>query len=225
MLNIMPLHNTSIPINVWIVEDGKLLRRSLERVVNSQLDLNCTLSLESCEELFAALEAGDRPDLVLMDLSLPGASGVEATQRLRQLFPECPVIVLTVHDDDEHVFEAIRAGATGYLLKPSSPVEVVTAIQEARRGGAPINAYVGRRILNLFSRLPAPMPKTDEYGLSVRESEILGLVVDGLDKPAIAARLNLSYHTVGNHVRSVYRKLHVHSSSQAVAKAVRENLV
>ncbi|MDX1383734.1 MAG: response regulator transcription factor [Thermoanaerobaculia bacterium] len=214
------------PARVWIVEDGRLLRESLRRLIDGEADLVCSLAAESCEALFDALDAGDTPDLVLMDLSLPGASGIEGTARLQQLLPECPVVVLTVHDDDRHVYDAIRAGATGYLLKPSSPEEVVAAVREAQRGAAPINSRIGRRILSFFSRLPDDLVEhDDDYGLSPREREVLQLVVDGLGKPAIARRLGLSYHTVGNHVRSIYRKLQVRSRAQAVAKAIREDIV
>lgn len=210
---------------VWIVEDNQLFRDSLRETVDREPDLVCALALESCEELFDALEAGDRPDLVLMDLSLPGAGGEEGIARLSAQVPDCDVLVLTVHDDDEHVFDAIRAGASGYLLKPSSPEEVIGAIRETRRGAAPLDAYIARRILRFFTRLPAA-GRTDkeEYGLTPRETEILHLVVDGLDRPAIARRLGLSYHTVSNHLRNVYRKLHVTNRSQVVAKAIREGL-
>jgi DNA-binding NarL/FixJ family response regulator len=209
-----------------VVEDGRLLRDTLRRLVDREPDLSCGLAVATCEEMFDALDSGDRPGLVLVDLSLPGASGVEATARLRAQVPACPVIVLTVHEDDEHVFDAISAGAIGYLIKPSSPEQVIGAVREALAGGAPINPHVGRRILGFFSRLPARSTGgVDQYGLTSRESEVLRLAVEGLDKPAIARRLGLSYHTVSNHLRKVYGKVHVTRRSQAVAKAVREDLV
>jgi DNA-binding NarL/FixJ family response regulator len=211
---------------VWIVEDGRLLRESLQQLVDQQPDLQCALAVSSCEQMFDALAAGDRPDIVLMDLSLPGASGVEGTARLHQQVPACPVVILTVHDDDTHVFDALRAGASGYLLKPSAPSDVLAAIRGAWEGGASINPYIGRRILDHFSRIDSEQTDGQQnYGLSPRQKEVLQLVVDGLDKPAIARRLRLSYHTVGNHVRNIYQKLNVSSRTQAVAKAIREDLV
>lgn len=211
---------------MWVVEDGRLLRNSLRELIDSQDELQCTLAVGSCEHMFDALDAGDRPDIALMDLNLPGASGIEGAARLHRQVPECPVVVLTVHDSDEHVFKALRAGASGYLLKPSNPEEVIAALREARDGGAPINPYIGRRILDYFSRLPDnEQHDSEDYGLSPRQQEVLALVVDGLDKPAIARRMRISYHTVGNHVREIYRKLHVSSRTQAVAKAIREDLV
>lgn len=211
---------------VWVVEDGRLLRNTLRELIDGQYDLECALAVGSCEQMFDALDAGDRPDIALMDLNLPGASGIEGTARLHRQVPHCPVVVLTVHDGDEHVFKALRAGASGYLLKPSDPGEVIAALREARDGAAPINPYIGRRILDYFSHLPdRPSASEDDYGLSPRQREVLGMVVDGLDKPAIARRMHLSYHTVGNHVREIYRKLHVSSRAQAVAKAIREDLV
>lgn len=214
------------PRQVWIVEDGRLLRDTLRAIVEQQDDLQCTLAVGSCERMFDALDAGDRPDIVLMDLNLPGASGIEGTRRLHQQVPACPVVILTVHDDDVHVFEALRAGAAGYLLKPSSPDELLTAVREAWEGAAQINPQIGRRILDYFSHLEdEPRAAGPDYGLSPRQKEVLQLVVDGLDKPAIARRLRLSYHTVGNHVRNIYQKLSVSSRSQAVAKAIREDLV
>lgn len=214
------------PKRVWIVEDGSLLRDSLRQLVDQQADLQCELAVGSCELMIDALDAGDRPDIVLMDLNLPGASGIEGTARLHQQVPVCPVVILTVHDDDAHVFDALRAGASGYLLKPSTPVEVLAAIREAWDGAAPINPYIGRRILDYFSHNQVDSSRSEEdYGLSPRQKEVLQLVVDGFDKPAIARRLHLSYHTVGNHVRNIYQKLHVSNRAQAVAKAIREDLV
>lgn len=211
---------------VWVIEDGRLLRHSLKALIEQQPDLSCPLAVSSCEQMFDALDAGDRPDVVLMDLNLPGASGIDGTARLHQQIPACPVVVLTVHDGEDYVFRALRAGASGYLLKPSSPEEVISAIREAWDGAAPINPYIGRRILDYFSHLPDDHASSDDgYHLSPRQREVLALVVDGLDKPAIARRLRISYHTVGNHVREIYRKLQVSSRSQAVAKAIKEDLV
>lgn len=212
-------------LTVWVVEDNRMLRQNLAELVAEQPGMSCPLALESCEELLAALECGDFPDVVLMDLGLPGRSGTEGIERLQSLAPGTQVIVLTIHEEDEKVFEAICAGASGYLLKPSPPAKILEAIREVRRGAAPINAFIARKMLAMFGRLQPARPIGESYGLTGREREILQLLVDGLTMRRIADRLGLSYHTVGNHLRHIYSKLHVRSRSGAVAKALREELL
>lgn len=216
---------TTEPLTVWIVEDNRMLRSNLAELVAEQPGMSCPVAVESCEEFLAALEAGGVPDVVLMDLGLPGRGGTDGIRRIQSLSPSTQVIVLTIHEEDDKVFEAICAGASGYLLKPSPPERILDAIREVRRGGAPINAFIARKMLAMFGRLPAARPAHDEYGLTARELEILQLLVDGLTMRGIADRLRLSYHTVGNHLRNIYHKLHVRSRSSAIAKALREELI
>lgn len=216
---------TSESLTVWIVEDNRMLRRNLAELIGEQPGMRCPVAVESCEEFLAALEVGKAPDVVLMDLGLPGRGGTEGIQRIQSLSPSTQVIVLTIHEEDEKVFEAICAGASGYLLKPSPPARILEAILEVRRGGAPINAFIARKILSMFGRLPTSRSAPGDYGLTPREREILQLLVDGLTMKEIARRLNLSYHTIGNHLRNIYHKLHVRSRSGAVAKALREDLI
>jgi len=216
---------TAEALTVWIVEDNRMLRRNLAELIEEQPGMSCPVAVESCEEFLAALEAGGAPDVVLMDLGLPGRGGTEGIQRIQSLSPSTQVIVLTIHEEDEKVFEAICAGASGYLLKPSPPARILEAIVEVRRGAAPINAFIARKMLSMFGRLPANRSAAGDYGLTPREREILQLLVDGLTMKEIARRLNLSYHTIGNHLRNIYHKLHVRSRSGAVAKALREDLV
>lgn len=216
---------TAEVLTVWIVEDNRMLRRNLAELIEEQPGMSCPVAVESCEEFLAALEAGGAPDVVLMDLGLPGRGGTEGIQRIQSLSPSTQVIVLTIHEEDEKVFEAICAGASGYLLKPSPPARILEAIVEVRRGAAPINAFIARKMLSMFGRLPANRSAAGDYGLTPREREILQLLVDGLTMKEIARRLNLSYHTIGNHLRNIYHKLHVRSRSGAVAKALREDLV
>lgn len=212
-------------LEVWIVEDNDMLRDSLSQVLNEQPDMRCSLALDCCEDFVAALEAGGAPDLVLMDIGLPGASGIEGICRASSLSPSTRVIVLTIHAEDQKVFEAICAGASGYLLKPSSPRQVIDAVRDVERGAAPINPYIARKMLSLFARLSPPRPAEADYGLTAREKTILQLLVEGLTMEQCAARLDLSYHTIDNHLRNIYRKLHVHSRSKAVSKAIREELI
>ena len=213
------------PVSVWIVEDNRMLRRNLAELVDDEEDLACTLAVESCEDFLAALEEDEVPDVVLMDLGLPGRSGIEGIARVHSVSPATRVVVLTIHEEDEKVFEAICAGASGYLLKPSSPESVLEAIRQVRHGAAPINGFIARKMLGMFARLSPPQPAPESYGLTAREREILQHLVEGLTMRQIADTLHISYHTVGNHLRNVYHKLHVRSRSSAVAKALREKLV
>jgi DNA-binding NarL/FixJ family response regulator len=212
-------------LDVWIVEDNDMLRDNLAQILNEQPDMHCALALDCCEDFVAALEAGGAPDLVLMDVGLPGASGIEGVTRASSLSPATKVIILTIHAEDQKVFEAICAGASGYLLKPSSPQQIVDAVRDVERGAAPINPYIARKMLSLFSRLSPPRPAEADYGLTAREKTILQLLVEGLTMEQCATRLDLSYHTIDNHLRNIYRKLHVHSRSKAVSKAIREELI
>ncbi|MCB1554127.1 MAG: response regulator transcription factor [Xanthomonadales bacterium] len=212
-------------ITVWIVEDNRALRETFADLIDSEADMHCAEALPDCERLFDALDAGGVPDVVLMDLGLPGASGVEGIRRIHGMSPSTRVLVLTIHEDDERVFEAITAGASGYLLKPLPPDAVLEAIRGLVKGAAPINPFVARKLLDVFAQHPPVRPRSDEYGLTAREREILQLLVDGLALRAIGDRLGLSYHTISNHLRNVYAKLHVRSRSAAVSRALREDLL
>lgn len=207
-----------------MVEDRGIVRRTLAELIDAQDDMRCGLAVASCEDFLAALEAGAAPDVVLMDIGLPGRSGIEGVRRASASSPVTRVVILTIHEEDEKVFDAICAGAAGYLLKPSPPQKVVEAIREVARGAAPINPYIAQKVLTMFSRLTPP-PAVADYRLSARETEILQLLVKGLTMTQVAERLELSYHTIDNHVRNIYGKLHVRTRSRAVAKAVREGLV
>lgn len=212
-------------ISVWLVEDQDLYRRTLAELIDSAPDLGCGLAAGSCEQLLESLEARDPPQIVLMDLGLPGMDGVEGIAHIRRLSPTTRVIVLTVHEEDEKVFAAICAGASGYLLKTTTADAVLDAIRDVERGAAPINAYIARKVLDRFAEIAAPRPRTEDYGLTAREREVLHLMVDGLIMKQIAARLTVSYHTIDTHIRNIYDKLHVSSRSGAVAKALREGLL
>jgi DNA-binding NarL/FixJ family response regulator len=209
---------------VWIVEDNRTFRQSLAALVDQDPALRCPLSVESCEEAIAALEALAPPDIVLMDIGLPGMDGIEGTREIRARAPSARVIMLTVQEEDEKIFRAVCAGASGYLLKPLPSEKILEAIHLVREGAAPINAYIARRVLEMFSRYAISPPDGGSYGLTTREKEILSLLVDGATMRVVAAHLCLSYHTIDTHLRNIYDKLHAHSRSAAVAKAVREVL-
>lgn len=208
--------------HVWLVEDNRMFRRAIAAVIEAENDLRCSLVAASCEEAISALDDGGLPDVVLLDIGLPGMDGIEGAREIRSRCPTARLIMLTVHEEDEKVFRAICAGASGYLLKPSGGDEIVGAIRDVISGGAPVNAYIARKVLERFADLAAPGA---DYGLTEREGEILRLLVDGLLLKQIAGRLEISYHTVDAHVRNVYDKLHVRSRSDAVVKAVKERLV
>ena len=213
-------------LSVWIVEDNRALRDTLTELLNQQLDMHCAHALPDCERLLDALDAGEAPDVVLMDLGLPRLSGIEGIRRLHGLSPTTRVLVLTIHDDDDRVFEAISAGASGYLLKPLPPTTLIEAIRGVMHGAAPINPYIARKLLTVFANQPpARGHAAESYGLTARETEILQLLVDGLTLRSIGEQLNLSYHTISNHLRNIYAKLHVRSRSAAVSRALREDLL
>jgi DNA-binding NarL/FixJ family response regulator len=208
---------------VWLIEDHADSRRVLARVLNRASTMQCPCTFASCEDALAALQARPCPDVILLDIGLPGMSGIEGIRHIKALSPTTHVIMLTVFDDQEKVFNAICAGASGYLLKTADEDAIAVAIQEVLQGGAPINPQVARLVLNMFASRSTP--PAQDYGLSDREREVLELMVQGLVKKEVADRLRLSYHTVDNHFRSIYTKLQVHTRGGAVAKAVSQHLV
>ncbi len=216
----------STEIIVWIVEDDDLYRATLADLINETEGMRCPHTFTTCEAAITMLhkgEAQDLPDIILMDIGLPdGMSGVKGAGLIKAIIPTSQIIMVTVRDADEVVFEALRAGASGYLLKNAPLDRVLAAIEETHGGGVPMTASIARKVLHLFREQSAPGV---DYGLSKREVEILQLLVDGLKQRQIAEKLFLSRHTVDSHIRNIYAKLHVHSRARAVAKAVREGLI
>lgn len=207
---------------IWITEDHAAFRRTLSRVLNAESDLRCTDQFDSCETLLKAIAGTAKPDLLLLDVGLPGISGLDAIKHVKQASPGTLIVILTVFEDDDKVFKAICAGACGYLLKTSTAAEITLAVHDALAGGSPMNPRIARRVLEMFSRLA---PKQGDYGLSEREKEILQLMVSGLIKKEIADRAQLSVHTVDTYLRRIYEKLEVNTRTGAVAKALKEGLV
>lgn len=210
------------PFKVWVVEDNETLRKTVARVLSRQKDMDCTHQFERCEDAIEALVAGERPTVMLFDIGLPGMSGIEGIRRIKQALPDIEILVFSVFDDNEKVFSAICAGASGYMLKTSSMGEIPDAIREVMAGGAPINAQIARRVLDMFSDMA---PESRDYGLTEREKEVLEQMVQGLTKKEIADQLDLSFHTVDKHIRGIYSKLHVNTMTGAVAKALKEGLL
>ena len=216
-----PVKN-SPPISVWLIEDNENFRVTLSRVVNGMGGTECSHQFANAEDALDALQAGDVPDVVLLDVGLPGKNGIEAIKEIKSISPTTRIIMLTVFDDHEKVFKAVCAGASGYLLKPSNTAQIVRSIKEAISGGAPMTPQVAKSVLDMLSgRAVAKSIQT----LTNREQAVLRLMAQGHGMKGIADELNVSYHTVDSHLRNIYAKLHVHSSTAAVAKAVKEGLL
>lgn len=214
----------SATFQVWIVEDNAAYRNSLVTVISRMVEKECIRVFTDCETALTALTAGVAPELLVLDLGLPGLSGLDAMPRFKSLSPGMRILVLTSFDDQERIARAICAGASGYLLKTTELSKVTGAIREVLAGGAPMTPQVASVVLNMFAHLSKTRDPRPEYGLSPRECETLEGMVSGLTSKAIAARMNVSYHTVDTYVRNIYAKLDVQSRSGAVAKAVRERL-
>lgn len=221
----MSMHATRPPIRppVWVVEDSAMYRQALTELIERGDQFSCPRVFGDAESALQALgEGNDLPRLILMDLALPGMSGIDCIRAIRLQNPSIPVVMLTVHQSNERIFEAVCAGASGYLLKSSPRDEIMNGIANVLEGGAAMDAQIARRVLEMFARMAAPQA---DYGLSARELQILQRLVDGLTKSEIARELSLSPHTIDGHVRNIYTKLHVNNRSGAVARALRENLL
>lgn len=213
---------TSPIFRLWLIEDNALFRQTVIRIVKQLPGISAVEGFGSGEEALHRLAAGDAPDTVLIDVGLPGIDGIEGIRRIKALAPAAQLLVLTVFEDDEKIFRAVCAGASGYLLKSASMQEIADAVAEVRSGGSPMTPKVARRVLEMFSKLA---PARQDYGLAPREREVLELFVQGCTNKEVAARLALSIHTVDTYNRSLYEKLHVNSRAGAVAKALKERLV
>lgn len=210
------------PATVWLIEDHKTYGERLMRALNRLEGIRCEQRFTACEDAYAALHEMPPPAVLLLDVGLPGVSGIEGIARLRQLAPRMAVIILTVFEDDDKIFKAICAGASGYLLKTSGTEDIAEAIRSAVAGGSPINPRIARRVLEMFSKANPPQK---DYGLTPREMDILKLLVDGRTIKDAAAQLGIGYYTADEYIRSVYEKLQVRSRGSAIAKAVKEGLV
>jgi DNA-binding NarL/FixJ family response regulator len=209
-------------IRVWLIEDNTAYRQTVSRIISAAEGIDCTVAFSNCETALASPAGAGVPDVILLDVGLPGMSGLDGIPQFRTTFPSAQIIVLTAFHDDDKIMRAICAGAAGYLLKMSSVDELVAAIRQVRAGGSPMDSRVARRVLELFAKLS---PVRQDYGLTERERGVLELMVRGYIKKEIASELDLSVHTVDSHIRNVYDKLQVHTRSGAVAKAVTEKLI
>jgi len=202
-------------VTVAIVEDNAGLRNSLTLLLEESPGFRCVGSFTTAEEALSKLPK-QPAEVVLMDINLPGMSGIECTRQLRELLPDMRVIMITVYRDNEKIFNALRAGARGYILKRATPETILQAIEDAHQGGAPMSSEVARKVVEAFRQPDAPQDQA--RGLSLREREVLELLAQGLPDKEIAAKLNISMPTVRYHLKHIYDKLHVRSRTEAALK-------
>ena len=210
------------PIRVAVIEDERELRDGLRALLELTPELSCVGSFRSMEEALRLITRTG-VDVVLTDIGLPQMDGIEGTRRLRENFADLPIIVFTIHGEDEKIFRALCAGANGYLLKDTPPARIVEAMKETAAGGAPMSPDVARRVVELFRKFRPP--ESADYKLTHQETEILKLLADGHHYKTAARELGISTNTVSFHLKNIYEKLQVHSKTEAVAKALRERLV
>ena len=210
------------PVRVGLIEDQREFREGLAFLIDGTDGYRCRQRFGSMEEAIRALE-GERPDVVLVDIGLPGMSGIDGIQLIKARYPDLPVLMLTVYNDDERIFAAMCAGACGYLLKKTPKARILECINEVLDGGAPMSPEVARRVIELFRRF---RPARDaNHGLTRQEMRLLALLGEGHHYKTAAAELGITINTVSSHMRHIYEKLQVHSKSEAVAKALRQGLI
>lgn len=208
-------------IKIALCEDNDVFRESLKHFINDSPGFIVTNTFSSAENIIELFEK-NIPDVVLMDIDMPGIDGIKATSLVKAHFPSVNILILTVYDDDQKIFDAILSGATGYILKKTPPEKILDAIQEIYEGGASMSASIVKRVLSFFCQ---PSSSTGEYALSPRELTILKCLVNGDSYKMIADHCDISIGTVRSHITNIYKKLHINSKSEAVAKALKERLV
>lgn len=222
MLNIMPSTTSDSVIKVAIIEDRREIRESLAMLIGGTAGFDCIAAYRSMEDALPRI-GSNLPDVVLTDIGLPGMSGIEGIKILKEKYPNLLLIILSIYDDDERIFDALCAGACGYLLKKTPPVRLLDSLREAVEGGSPISPEVARRVITLFRDVRPP--ERAEYDLTPHEKRLLKMLVEGHNYKTAALELNVSINTISFHMRHIYEKLQVHSKSEAVAKALRDRLV
>lgn len=207
--------------SIIIYEDNTRLRQSLELLLGEASGFVIKGSFSHCDNVVADMEKG-APDLVIMDIDMPGIGGIEGVKKIKEHFPAIKVVMHTVFDDDNRIFDCICAGADGYLLKNTSPVKFVQAIHELLEGGAPMSPFVAQKVFQHFRQKPA---QTDDFKLTGREKEVLEHLVKGNSYKMIADKCVIGIDTVKRHLQNIYHKLHVSCGTEAVAKAIRHKIV
>lgn len=214
--------NDALPIRVAIVEDDRTVREGLAHLIGSTAGYQCAAAFRSVEDALDD-KRGSPPHVLLLDISLPGIPGSQGVRALRERYPETQVLMLTVYADEDKIFESICNGACGYLLKRTPPARLLEAIREVQEGGAPMSPEIARKVIHLFQK--ARPPEKAEHNLTSHELRLLKLLAEGYSYQGIANQLHISINTVRNYIRSIYDKLHVHTRSEAVGKALRRGII
>jgi len=209
-------------INVIIVEDNKIINQSLTSLINRAEGFTCIGSYLNCESMLMEIPSIE-PDILLMDIKLPGMNGIEGVRRVKAIKPELNILMLTIHEENESIFDALCAGACGYLVKKTHPDRLLEAIEEAYEGGAPMSSHIARKVTTFFQK--SNKLAADNTLLTDREQEILKELTSGKTYYAIAMTLNISKDTVRFHMKRIYKKLHVHSQAEAVSTAIKKGYV
>jgi DNA-binding NarL/FixJ family response regulator len=216
--------NDNKEIRIAIFEDNPIMMDAYRSILNGSPGYTCTGSFNSCNNWKHDVEKSN-PDVVLMDIEMAGINGIKAARLIKEAFPQVKILMQTVFEDDAKIFEALCAGANGYILKSTSAVKMLEAITDVQNGGVAFNPAVAAKVVALFQKFIAPSVTLNNYQLTNREKEILQLLTEGMPMPRIAEKIFLGYETVRGYVKSIYQKLHVASATEAVAKALKEKLV
>jgi DNA-binding NarL/FixJ family response regulator len=211
-------------IRVSIFEDNPIMMDAYRSILNGSPGYTCTGCFTSCNNWKHDIEKST-PDVVLMDIEMTGINGIKAAGFIKKEFPGVRILIQTVFEDDAKIFEALCAGANGYILKNTSPVKMLEAITDVQNGGVAFNPAVAAKVATLFQKFIVPSASIHDYQLTEREKQILQLLTEGLPMPRIAEKIFLGYETVRGYVKNIYQKLHVASATEAVAKAIKEKLV
>ena len=209
-------------IKVMLYEDNPQLREGLTMLIDGSDGFTVLASYKNCDNVTDEVDAW-KPDVILMDIDMPGTNGIEGLKKIRAKNNDVKILMLTVFDDNKNVFEAIRSGANGYVLKKTPPAKLLEYIEEAASGGAPMTASIATQVLKMFSQVNTT--QNEDYNLSEREKQVLQLLVDGYSYKMIASEMFISIDTVRSHIKKIYEKLHVNSKSEAVAKAFKDKLL
>lgn len=209
-------------INVILYEDNPQLREGLSMLLNGSEGFEVIGAFRNCNNVVSEVEAL-KPDVILMDIDMPGTNGIEGLKLIRQVNTDVKILMLTVFDDNKNVFEAIKNGANGYLLKKTPPAKLLEYIQEAHTGGAPMSSSIATQVLKMFSQVHSD--GNSDYHLSDREKQVLQWLVNGYSYKMIASEMFISIDTVRSHIKKIYEKLHVNSKSEAVAKAFKDRII
>jgi DNA-binding NarL/FixJ family response regulator len=210
-------------IKVTIFDDNRSVRQGLSQLLNGSEGYECVGAFENCLNLLKDIEA-TKPDVVLMDIQMPGITGIEAVKEIREKYPDLKILMQTIFEDNEKIFQSILAGASGYILKNTTPLRLLDFIKETYEGGAPMSPSVATKVLKFVAEKSSPA-QPDNFNLSEREKEILSFLVKGMSYKMIAASCYISIDTVRGHISNIYKKLHVHSKGEAIVAAIKDKIV